>query len=142
YYYYARWDGSAWQKKFIAQAGRPLYPRERDYGGGMCIDPEDPRVVYISSNAASPFALSDIDNVPLNADSRYELYRGVTLDSGQTFTWEAITENSAQDNMRPIVPEKHGYDRALVWFYGTYNTYQNYDTQVLTLLENKAAVSD
>lgn len=142
YYYYARWDGSAWQKKFIAQAGRPLYPRERDYGGGMCIDPEDPRVVYISSNAASPFALSDIDNVPLNADSRYELYRGVTLDSGQTFTWEAITENSAQDNMRPIVPEKHGYDRALVWFYGTYNTYQNYDTKVLTLLKNKAAVSD
>ncbi|MGJ8640813.1 MAG: BNR-4 repeat-containing protein [Opitutaceae bacterium] len=142
YYYYARWDGTAWQKKFIAQAGRPLYSRERDYGGGMCIDPEDPRVVYISSNAASPFALNDIDNVPLNADSRYELYRGVTLDGGQTFTWEAITENSAKDNMRPIVPENHGYDRALVWFYGTYNTYQNYDTQVLALLKNDRAVSD
>jgi len=35
YYYYARWTGTAWEKHFIAQAGRGIYSNERDYGGGM-----------------------------------------------------------------------------------------------------------
>jgi hypothetical protein len=39
YYYYARWTGTNWQKRFIAQAGRPLYAAEDDYAGGICIDP-------------------------------------------------------------------------------------------------------
>ncbi|MEY4489440.1 MAG: hypothetical protein RIQ79_1948, partial [Verrucomicrobiota bacterium] len=62
YYYYARWTGTEWQKRFIAQAGRGIYAAESDYGGGMCLDPEDPRIVYISTNAASPFALGDVNN--------------------------------------------------------------------------------
>ena len=137
YYYYARWTGSEWQRRFIAHAGRGLYSAEDDYGGGMCIDPENPNVVYISSNAADPFNLSTLANVPLRANERYELWRGVTQDGGLTFAWEQITVNSPADNLRPIVPENHGYDRALVWFHGTYTTYTNYDCQVLAILENK-----
>lgn len=136
YYYYARWNGSAWEKKFIAQAGRPLYSGETDYGGGMCLDPDDPNVVYISSNAAQPFALSDIANVPLAANARYEIYRGVTSDGGKTFAWEQVTSNSQADNLRPIVPENHGYQRALVWFYGTYTSYTSFSARVLALFEN------
>ncbi len=55
YYYYARWTGATWQKRFIAHAGRPLYPAEDDYAGGICLDPQDPRTIYISSNAGEPF---------------------------------------------------------------------------------------
>src|SRR6266567_6769052 len=33
YYYYARWTGTNWQKRFIAQAGRPLFDPETDYAG-------------------------------------------------------------------------------------------------------------
>lgn len=131
YYYYARWTGSAWQKRFIAQAGRPLYSNEGDYAGGISIDPDTPNVVYMSSNAADPFNLDEIDNVPLAPDDRYELYRGVTADGGLTFTWTQLTEDSAVDNLRPIVPENHGREQALVWFYGTYTTYKMYDTQVI-----------
>lgn len=136
YYYYARWNGSSWEKKFIAQAGRPLYSGETDYGGGMCLDPQDPNVVYISSNAAQPFSLSDVDNVPLAANARYEIYRGVTSDGGKTFVWEQITKDSQADNLRPIVPENHGYQRGLVWFYGTYTSYTSFNARVLVLLEN------
>src|SRR6185295_8652059 len=57
YYYYARWTGSAWQKRFIAQAGRPLYSAEDDYAGGICADPQNPNVIYISSNAQDPLNL-------------------------------------------------------------------------------------
>ena len=109
-------------------------------GGGMCIDPSHPNVIYISSNAANPFSLADVSNVPLRENARYELYRGVTNDGGQTFTWEQLTTNSERDNLRPIVPENHGYDRALLWFNGTYTSYTNFDTRVLAVLENELAV--
>lgn len=131
YYYYARWTGTAWQRRFIAQGGRPLYSAEDDYGGGMCMDPEDPRIVYISSNAANPFALGDIDNVPLRPSDRYEIWRGFTADGGLTFTWTPVTEDSAADNLRPIVPPDHGREELLLWFNGTYSTYTNYSTRVL-----------
>lgn len=74
--------------------------------------------------------------MPLKSGARYELYRGVTTDGGQTFTWEQLTVDSAKDNLRPIVPENHGYDRALLWFYGTYTSYTNFSAEVLGLLKN------
>lgn len=131
YYYYARWTGTQWQRRFIAQAGRGIYAAESDYGGGMCLDPADPRVVYISTNAASPFALSDVNNVPLNTNARFEIWRGFTADGGLTFTWTPVTQNSAADNLRPIVPQNHGRTECVLWFYGTYTTYTNYATQVV-----------
>jgi hypothetical protein len=131
YYYYARWTGTGWQRKFIAQAGRGIYAAESDYGGGMCLDPDDPRIVYISTNAASPFALGDIANVPLRANNRYEIYRGFTADGGLTFSWTPVTENSAADNLRPIVPPGHGRQEFLLWFNGTYTSYTNFSTRVL-----------
>lgn len=131
YYYYARWTGTEWQRRFIAQGGRPIYAAEDDYGGGMCLDPEDPRIVYISTNAAQPFALGDIANVPLRQNERYEIYRGFTADGGLTFTWTQVTEDSAADNLRPIVPIGHGHSEFLVWFHGTYSTYTNYSAKVV-----------
>lgn len=137
YYYYATWDGSQWNKKLIAQGGRPLYSAERSYGGGMSIDPENPNVVYISSNHEAPADL-DLNNANLNSTERYEIYRGITNDGGETFSWEAITANSHEDNLRPIVAENHDYDRHALWFQGSYNTYTDYDTAVVGIFENTA----
>ncbi len=138
YYYYARWTGTKWQRRFIAQAGRGLYDYENDYGGGMTIDPEDPRVVYIASNAANPFELGDIDigNVPLGPNERYEIWRGFTADGGLTFTWQPVTTNSFTDNLRPIVPENHGRARHVLWFSGTYPTFRTFSTRVLGVFDD------
>src|SRR5262249_20153789 len=116
YYYYARWTGGVWQKRFIAHAGRPLYSTENDYAGGICLDPQDANTIYISSNAQDPFNVSDITNVTLRANSRYELWRGVTADGGLTFSWTQITTNSAADNLRPYVPRRNGGERCVLWF--------------------------
>jgi hypothetical protein len=140
YYYYARWDGAAWQKRFIANAGRPLYQAEDDYAGGICIDPENPSVVYLSSNAADPFDLNNITNVPLRANARYELYRGVTADGGLTFSWTALTTNSAVDNLRPYVPRHAEGQPAVIWFRGIYNTYSSFSGSVVALLTNQVRV--
>ncbi len=140
YYYYARWTGTAWQKHFIAKAGRGIYAAESDYGGGMCIDPENPNIIYISSNAAKPFDLTlnpaNVADVPLNTNARFEIYQGITSDGGLTFTWTAVTTDSEADNLRPIIPENHGDDQAVIWFNGTYNSYTSFSTRVLAIFRN------
>jgi hypothetical protein len=133
YYYYTTWSPeTGWRKRFIAQAGRPLYSSQRHYAGGICIDPNDPRVIYLSTNAADPFNVTDIDNVPLNPNNeRYELYRGITLDGGLNFTWTALTSNSPLDTLRPYVPRgRSPFTRQVVFFHGTYTTYTNWNTRV------------
>lgn len=132
HYYYGRWTGSEWETHCIAHAGRGLYEVENFYAGGISLDPEDPRVVYFSSNARQPFEqLGEQEDIPLNPKDRYELWRGVTEDGGRTFAWEALTEDSAVDNLRPIVPLGHGFDRHVLWFRGHYPTFKSYDCEVV-----------
>lgn len=141
FYYYALWTGTNWQKRFIAHAGRPLYGSEDDYAGGICLDPENPTVVYISSNAGEPFKLGSITNVPLRANAHYELYRGVTKDGGLSFAWEPVTTGSSSDNLRPYMPrrrDKTSGERALIWLRGSYRAYTAYDCEVVGLFFGKA----
>lgn len=146
YYFYAKWiPGSGWRKRFIAQAGRPLYSAEDDYAGGICIDPDDPRVIYISTNAARPFDLASLSDVPLAAGERYEIYRGETGDDGLSFSWQPVTSGSNADNIRPYVPANHsGYRYALIWLKGVYTSYLDWATTVQgyfgNALSNKAPV--
>jgi hypothetical protein len=142
YYYYARWTGTGWQRRFIAHGGRGIYSSEDDYGGGMAIDPDHPNVVYISTNAADPFNLGDLSNVPVAANDRYEIWQGTTTDGGLTFSWQPITVGSASDNLRPIVPKNHGYDRSVVWFRGNYTSYTNYNTEVVGIFQNQLRLLD
>jgi len=132
YYYYARWNGKEWQRRFIAHAGCPLYAAERDYAGGICIDPQNPNIVYISSNAADPFDLSTAGQAALNPDQRYELFRGVRRDGGLTFTWSPITANSGVNNLRPYVTRGRS---TLLWVRGAYRSYTSYDCQILAVLD-------
>ena len=136
YYYYARWTGTNWQKRFIAQAGRPLYTPETDYAGGICIDPNNPNTVYISSNASDPFNLADITNVPLRSNDRYEIWRGITSDGGLTFAWTQLTTNSTKDNLRPYIPRRQTGTPVVLWFRGSYNTYTDFHCEVVGLFNN------
>jgi len=130
YYYYARWTGSRWQKRCVANAGRPLYEGERDYAGGITLDPGNPDVIYLSSNAAQPFDLSDIDRVPLGPGEHYEIFRGVTRDGGRTFNWTAVTNKSDTDNLRPYVPRGNPFKIGLLWFSGKYTSYTRWQTVI------------
>lgn len=138
YYYYARWTGTAWEKHFIAHAGRPLYRTEDHYAGGITVDPDDTRIVYLSTNALNPFDLSKANafNVPLNPDDRYEIWRGITHDGGATFLWSPVTQDSESDNLRPFVANDHGHKRHLVWLHGRYTTFVDYKMYVLGLFDS------
>lgn len=137
YYYYARWNGQAWERSFIAHAGRPLYDREEDYGGGMTIDPQDPNIVYISSNALRPFELAELDDIPLNPGDRYALYRGVTRDGGLTFDWTEVTPGSTENELRPHAIINPGGPTDVVWFRGRYTTYTDFQARVMGLVHRR-----
>jgi len=121
-FFYARYDGNQWQVNQMAQAGGFLYSAEDDYTGLASIDPSNPNIVYMSS---------DIDPRDSSSTSKYELYKGITSDFGESWAWTPITENSTIDNLRPVVPEWNGQNTAVAWLRGDYNTYTNWTTDVV-----------
>jgi hypothetical protein len=117
-YGYARWDGQRWHARQVAHAGERLYENEADYSGLATLDPQDTRVLYISTNAdpvVGSALISATDGL-----RHYELFRGVTEDGGETFDWEPITRDSWTDNLRPLVPRWDDERTALVWMRGEY----------------------
>jgi hypothetical protein len=138
-YGYARWDGTQWHVNEIAYAGSALYSAESDYTGLVALDPSDPDTLYISAD------VHPITGDPLisSADGQrhYELFRGTTTDMGATWTWEYITKNSTQDNIRPIIPEWDG-GTILLWCRGTYTSYTNWDMDIVGLFDPQPIISN
>ncbi|MEX0601159.1 MAG: BNR-4 repeat-containing protein, partial [Rhodothermales bacterium] len=121
-YRYARWDGAAWHDEEIAYAGTRLYEGEDAYTGLIALHPSTPDVVYISTD------VDPVGGEPIRVDGvrRYEIFRGETEDGGATWTWETVTNESPEDNLRPIVAAS-GRAWAVVWLRGTYRSYTDYD---------------
>jgi hypothetical protein len=125
-YHVARWDADAarWQVREIARAGAPLYRAEPHYAGGISLDPSDPDAVYISA---------DIDPQTGRQTEHHQIYRGVTADSGDTWTWTTVTPDATEDHIRPFVP-RGGHD-VLLWLRGRYTSYVDYDMEVVALID-------
>jgi hypothetical protein len=131
-YRYARWEGSAWQDHALAHGGSKLYSGEDDYSGLAAIDPSDPNVVFISTDA-DPSSGEPLISVS-DGVRHHEIFRGTTGDGGQTWQWTAVTKDSAFDNLRPIVPAPSAGGRhALVWLRGTYSSYTNYKQELVAV---------
>jgi len=128
-YHYARWDGHAWQVHEVAHGGSRLYAGEDDYTGNICLHPDRLGTVYFSSNA------DPLTGQPLisRADGRrhYELFTATTPDGGKSWSILPQTQNSTLDNLRPLVPSWDANHTALLWFRGTYQTYRNYQTEIV-----------
>ena len=101
-----------------------------EYTGLIDLHPHDPNVVYIAAD------VDPVTGEPLTVDGeqRYEIFRGRTDDRGRTWEWEAITENSPKDNIRPIVVSDS--DRTVViWLRGEYESFTTYDLEVRGVVE-------
>ncbi|MDT0650644.1 BNR-4 repeat-containing protein [Autumnicola edwardsiae] len=130
-YHYARWDGERWNEYEIAYAGTRLYAGENEYTGLITLHPDDPNVVYISTNV-NP----ETGNSFIGGGKNHEIFRGTTADGGASWNWIPITKNSAEDNIRPIVVSNDKYEGVL-WLNGRYTTYKNYDLKVLGIINEK-----
>ena len=128
---YSRFDGSSWKSTRLVKGGRTLYRDtsgwwEEDYLGGGALDPNDPRVIYISTPIDPRNDSTTLGN--------HEIWKGVTCDNGATFAWTPMTMNSASENLRPAVPAWDENNTALLWFRGRYNTAQSYNAEVVGIL--------
>jgi hypothetical protein len=128
---YSRFDGTKWTATYLVRGGRTLYRNrtgwwEEDYLGGAALDPDDPRVVYVST----PVDPRDDTTVYAN----HEIWKGVTCDDGATFQWTPMTMNSERDNLRPAVPKWDTRNTALVWFRGNYQTAQIFSTETVGII--------
>jgi hypothetical protein len=122
---YARLVGATWRVTEIAKMGARLWRAEEDYTGLGDIDWSDPSTVYIST---------PIDPRDGRALKVHEIFRGVTSDRGQTWTWTAVTAESPADNLRPVVcPLGQGH-RAVVWFRGTMTRSQHYRCAIVGVI--------
>ncbi|MBT2585209.1 BNR-4 repeat-containing protein [Arthrobacter sp. ISL-95] len=122
---YGRFDGVRWELHPLAVAGPGLLPHEQDYTGLGAVDPNNLDRVYISA---------PVDPRTGETTPHYEIYRGLTADSGAGWTWEAITEGSAVDNLRPMVVPGDPSVHAVCWFRGSMISSQSYSTEVVLLL--------
>ena len=128
-YRYARWDGAAWRDHPLAYAGTRLYSGEDDYTGLAVLDPTDPSIIYISTNANPTTGAALMST----ADGRrhWEIFRGNTANAGDSWQWTPVTTNSTLDNLRPIVVSDGAARKVLLWLRGTYRAYTDYQQQVL-----------
>jgi len=133
-YRYARWNGRDWEDHSLAYAGTRLYAGEDDYSGLVALDPDDPNVLYISTNA------DPVTGEPLisetDGERHYEIYRGLTDDRGVTWRWTSVTQNSEEDNLRPVVPEREEGRTFLLWLRGEYRSYTDYSLEVVGKIVN------
>ncbi|MCH2134172.1 MAG: BNR repeat-containing protein [Phycisphaerales bacterium] len=125
---YARWIGDRWLDFEAGYAGRKLYAGEDDYTGLAVVDPVDPRVIYVSTDAHPRTG----DPVVTESDGvrRRELFQGMTYDGGRTWQWTPLTSESQADNIRPVAVA-WGDDRTvLLWLHGTMRSYTDYDLEI------------
>ncbi len=120
----ASWDGSKWNNREIAYGGTCLYTIESSYTGLMAFDPTDPTNVFISSDV-DPSTGKSLGGV-------HEIYQAKIgpTDDITTIKWKAITTNSIQRNIRPIVAanDKH---KVVVWLHGMWDTFTHYSVDVV-----------
>ncbi|WP_159618505.1 BNR-4 repeat-containing protein [Ruania rhizosphaerae] len=118
---YARHDGAGWQIFPLAPAGANLLPHEQDYTGLVSIDPYDLDSLYLSA---------PIDPRDGSALAHHEIFHGHTTDGGASWAWTPITENSGEDNLRPIAIPGDPSTLAVTWFQGTMTASQHYACRV------------
>jgi len=127
-YRVAHWNGKEWIDREVAHGGHCLYERESSYTGLIALDPNDPAEVVISTNV-DPGTGAD-------SGGKHEIYRARIRpdDSIETIAWEALTKDSPVRNLRPLVLSD-GNRRVILWLRGVYNTYTDYDQDVVGIVE-------
>ena len=115
-YRYAVWTGAGWYDHEIAAAGGSIDGGvDPLYSGGIALDHANPAIVYLSRRTTGV----------------HEIERWITPNGGATWSASAVTANSAQANVRPVVPRGAPAGTAVEWMTGTYSSFTNFATDVV-----------
>lgn len=118
-YYHARWTGTEWLKTYIDDGGKWFHDNtkgaEKCYSGGLCLDHNDPNVVFASIPVEGIYG------------TYYEIYKYIIGEDGTVTEKTAVTKNSSENNFRPyVVMNSESTDAVyLVWLSGEYYYWAN-----------------
>jgi hypothetical protein len=130
---YCRYNGTSWAYTYLCQAGKKMYSSEADYTGLGALPPHNPNTIYISTHI-DPDTDEDI--------TYREIFKGTTVDNGETWTWTPVTQRSNQHNFRPIIPKWNENNMALLWFRGIYNSAQNFSAAIVGIIERQSETAE
>lgn len=124
-YYYAKWDGNKWLDQKVTDAGpyiTIIKPgkklMEAHYSGGIVLDHNDPDNIYLSRKINDHFEIEHRN-----------------MKKGMKIT--ALTHHSKADNIRPYIVDRNTTGKPiLMWMYGYYYHFTDFDTE-LKILINK-----
>ena len=140
-FFFCRFDGVKWTPTYLCQGGYKLYASEGDYIGLGCLDPDDPDIIFISTEFDPRAVQPGVTDTNPQYSTAHEIWKGVTTNQGASFTWTPITQKSYRDNLRPIMPAWDNQDSALLWFRGTYTSAQIFDGAALGIVEHRSEVT-
>jgi hypothetical protein len=123
-YCYSVWNNDKWNSYELINSGRwfPQTPegegeREPNYSGGIVLDHEDPSTLYLSRMK----------------NKKFEIEKWSTLNKGQDWIVEEITNESENNNVRPFVIRNYSGKDSLkvLWMNVTkYTHYTDYQTSI------------
>ena len=113
---YARFDAGRWETHAVADAGEDVFGYHNQ---GATLDHADPRRVVLSRTVGD----------------QHEIEQRVTADGGRTWEAHALTRDSAEFNVRPVIPRGLApEDRGTVLYVaGRARHYRDYDTRLVLL---------
>jgi len=120
-YHYAYWDGQKWIDEEVCRAGGWMpslrqgdLVREAHYSGGIVINPDDPKQLFLSRQI----------------EGKFEIEQKYLQNNGE---WESafITSHSEVNNIRPyVVGNSPDGNPVLMWMSGFYRHYTEWDTDL------------
>ena len=129
-YYYAVYENGSWQNHELVNSGKwfPHTPegeteREPNYSGGVVLDHQDPSRVFLSRNKEGVF----------------EIEKWETNNNGKDWLVTPVTENSANDNVRPFVVRHYPDSESplVLWMnLKEYTHYTNYNSSIKYYLDH------
>jgi len=113
-YNYGRWTGSAWETHEVVSAGGRI--NNSWYSGGISIDKSDVNTIYYSKEFSG----------------KWKIQKRTTSDGGSTWSdpVDISTKTDYTHNVRPVVPRNPHPSLKVLWMYGEYNYYTNYETVI------------
>ena len=133
-----------WHDQHLAHAGCRLYSGEDDYSGLVAIEPSQPGLVYLSSNAHP--ATGEVLTSKADGKRHWELWAGRQRQpedgsdgNGGEWSWQQLTVDSGRDNLRPIRPTTvagdgvvgGGDENVLLWLRGEYRAWVDYTQEIV-----------
>lgn len=126
-YFWIRQRATGWVVEPLCWAGGEICATQPDYAALGAQDPSLATRVVVATNV-HPVTAEPLTSA-VDGAVRFELFEGTRVGEG-AWTWQAVTQDSAEDNYRPVIAAG-GTAKSLAWMRGRYWSWTNAATRIV-----------